>query len=104
MITVTHLALWLTKEYSYTSTPSLYLHGSLYGELYFEHSGFGGLCVSMLASGTQDRGFAPDRSRRIFSVEVKHLSHVPALVHVKEPSSFVNYEFASKITYSSFLR
>jgi hypothetical protein len=27
--------------------------------------GFGGLGVSMLASGTQDRGFAPDRSRRI---------------------------------------
>jgi hypothetical protein len=31
-----------------------------------ESSGFGGLGVSMLASGTQDRGFAPDRSRRIF--------------------------------------
>jgi hypothetical protein len=30
-------------------------------------SGFGGLVVSMLASGTQDRGFAPGRSRRIFS-------------------------------------
>jgi hypothetical protein len=30
------------------------------------HSGFGGLGVSMLASGTQDRGFAPDRGRRIF--------------------------------------
>jgi hypothetical protein len=29
-------------------------------------SGFSGLGVSMLASGTQDRGFAPDRSRRIF--------------------------------------
>jgi hypothetical protein len=29
-------------------------------------SGFGGLVVSMLASGTQDRVFAPDRSRRIF--------------------------------------
>jgi hypothetical protein len=27
---------------------------------------FGGLVVSMLASGTQDRGFAPGRSRRIF--------------------------------------
>jgi hypothetical protein len=30
-------------------------------------SGFGGLVVSMLASGTQDRGFKADRSRRIFS-------------------------------------
>jgi hypothetical protein len=29
-------------------------------------SGFGGLGVSMLASGTQDRGFEPGRSRRIF--------------------------------------
>jgi hypothetical protein len=29
-------------------------------------SGFGGLVVSMLASGTQDRVFAPGRSRRIF--------------------------------------
>jgi hypothetical protein len=28
--------------------------------------GFGGLVVSMLASGTQVRGFAPGRSRRIF--------------------------------------
>jgi hypothetical protein len=31
-----------------------------------EYSGFGGLGVCVLASGTQDRGFAPDRSRRIF--------------------------------------
>jgi hypothetical protein len=28
--------------------------------------------VSMLASGTQDRGFAPDRSRRIFSAGKIH--------------------------------
>jgi hypothetical protein len=32
-------------------------------------SDFGGLVVSMLASGTQDRGFAPGRSSRIFSGE-----------------------------------
>jgi hypothetical protein len=32
-----------------------------------EHSGFGGLVISMLASGTQERGFKPGRSRRIFS-------------------------------------
>jgi hypothetical protein len=31
-----------------------------------EINGFGGLAVSMLPSGTQDRGFEPDRSRRIF--------------------------------------
>jgi hypothetical protein len=29
-------------------------------------SGFGGLVVSMLACGTQDHGFAPGWSRRIF--------------------------------------
>jgi hypothetical protein len=29
-------------------------------------SGFGGLVVSMLPSGTQDRGFATGRGRRIF--------------------------------------
>jgi hypothetical protein len=31
-----------------------------------EFSDFGGLVVSMLPSGTQDRGFEPGRSRRIF--------------------------------------
>jgi hypothetical protein len=38
------------------------------------HSGFGGLVVSMLASGTQDRGFKPGQSRRIFS-GVKNPKH-----------------------------
>jgi hypothetical protein len=33
------------------------------------HSGFGGLVVSMLASGTQDLGFKPSQSRWIFSGE-----------------------------------
>jgi len=33
------------------------------GKLHLNHSGFGG---SMLAFGTQVRGFAPGRSRRIF--------------------------------------
>jgi hypothetical protein len=32
-------------------------------------SGFGGLVVSLLASGTQDHGFEPGRSRRIFQGE-----------------------------------
>jgi hypothetical protein len=32
----------------------------------YVNSGFGGLVVSMLPSGTQHHGFAPDRSRRIF--------------------------------------
>jgi hypothetical protein len=34
--------------------------------LYRLSKGFGGLVVSMLASGTQVRGFKPGRSRRIF--------------------------------------
>jgi hypothetical protein len=38
----------------------------------YRECGFSGLVVSMLASGTQDRGFAPDRSRRIFLVEKIH--------------------------------
>ena len=42
------------------------LYNALYILLMFSFSGFGGLVVSMLASGTQDRGFDPGRSRRIF--------------------------------------
>jgi hypothetical protein len=34
-----------------------------------DRSGFGGLVVSMLASGTRVRGFKPGRSRRSFSDE-----------------------------------
>jgi hypothetical protein len=59
-------------------------------------SGIGGLAVSMLASGTQDRGFAPGRSRRIFRAKKSsaclpsegkyiRLPHVADLRHVKEP-------------------
>jgi hypothetical protein len=44
----------------------------LHFHLHKVKSGFGGLAVSMLASGTQDRGFAPDRSRRIFPVGKIH--------------------------------
>jgi hypothetical protein len=38
-------------------------------------SGFGGLVVSMLASGTQDHGFAPGRSRQIFQAKKKNPQH-----------------------------
>ena len=73
------------------------------------NDGFGGLVVSMLASGNRVRGFKPGRSRWIFRASEnssaclpseekwKNLSHVPALRHVKEPSTSVNYECASKI-------
>jgi len=75
----------------------------------WSEDGFGGLVVSMLASGTRVRGFKPGRSRWIFRASEtssaclpsegkwKNLSHVPALRHVKEPSTSVNYECASKI-------
>jgi hypothetical protein len=39
---------------------------------YIQLNGFRGLGVCMLASGTQDRGFAPDRSLRIFPVGKIH--------------------------------
>jgi hypothetical protein len=37
--------------------------------VYIAVSGFGGLVVSRLASGTQDRGFEPGRSLRIFRAQ-----------------------------------
>jgi len=64
--------------------------------------------VSMLASGTRVRGFKPDQSSRIFQAsekssaclplegKCKNLSHVPALWHVKEPSTSVNYDVLAK--------
>jgi hypothetical protein len=39
----------------------------------FVASGFGGLVVSMLDSGTQDRGFEPGQSMPSFGGEVKHV-------------------------------
>ena len=68
-----------------------------------------GLVVSMLASGTRVCGFKPSRSCWIFWASEKssaclpsegkwkNRSHVPALQHVKEPSTAVNYECAGKI-------
>jgi hypothetical protein len=63
---------------------------------HFLMSGFGGLVVSVLASGTQDHGFEHSRSRWIFGVKTStaclpsegkksRLSHVADLRHVKEP-------------------
>jgi hypothetical protein len=74
-------------------------------------SGFGGLVVRMLASGTQDRGFKPGRSRRIFWAKKSsaclpsegkqsRLSHVAELRHVKEP---YNLPWKSQIIVRTFL-
>jgi hypothetical protein len=69
-------------------------------------SGLGGLAVSMLPSGTQDRGFEPGRSRRIFSgvkihsmpsfrMEVKQRVRVADLWHVKDPERVRGSRFSS---------
>ena len=54
--------------------------------------GFGGLVVSILATGNRVRGFKLGRSRWIFRASGKSSvclsSDVPALRHVKEPSEF----------------
>jgi hypothetical protein len=43
-----------------------------------ESSGFGGLVVSVLASGTQHRGFAPDRSLPSFGGKVTYSVPCPS--------------------------
>jgi hypothetical protein len=59
------------------------MHGTTVGRkksllhLSFYHDGFGGLVVSMLASGTQGRGFKPGRSRWIFT-NVKKILSMPS--------------------------
>ena len=52
------------------------------------YSDFGGLVVSVLASGTRVRGFKPGRSRR---------SHVVNLRHIKEPKRDVEVATFGKI-------
>jgi hypothetical protein len=63
-------------------------------------SGCGGLEVSMLTSGTQDRGFKPGQSRRMLRTKnssaclpsegkLGRLPHVADLRHVKEPNNLL---------------
>jgi hypothetical protein len=71
-------------------------------------NGFGGLVVSMLASGSLVRGFKHGRSRWIFLMEKSsaclpsegksnNLPHVPTLGHVKDPSfCSLNYGLLTK--------
>ena len=63
--------------------------------------GFGGLVVSMLASGTQDRGFDLGRSRRIFRAK-KSTACLPwggskAASHVADLRVYVEVEITGKI-------
>jgi hypothetical protein len=84
------------------------------GLSYSPLSGFGGLELSMLASGSRVRGFKPGRSRRIFLMQKSsaclpsegksnNLFHVPTLGHVKEPRSCSSLQAAGKIHMFSFL-
>jgi hypothetical protein len=45
---------------------------------YLRRDGFGGLVVSMLASGSRVRGFDPDRSRWIFFFRYEKILSVPS--------------------------
>jgi hypothetical protein len=47
-------------------------------EVRYTGNGFGGLVVSMLASGSRVRGFDPDRSRSIFSDVKKSSACLPS--------------------------
>jgi hypothetical protein len=60
--------------------------------------GFGGLVVSMLASGTQDRGFAPDRQHAFLRRGSKIICPVSQLWGMKKNSTiFVNSEIVDQI-------
>jgi hypothetical protein len=84
-------------------------------ELPPEIDGFGGLVVSVLASGSRVRGFDPERSRWIFLCSEKStarlptegklniLSHVPTLGHVKDPSGLNSLGASSGIRSDSSL-
>ena len=66
-------------------------------------SGFGGLVVSVLASGAQDRGFKPGRSRRIFphaflrrgSKAVCPMSQICGML--KTPGNYVEVGFSGEM-------
>jgi hypothetical protein len=61
-------------------------------------SGFGGLGVSVLASGTQVRGFKPGRSRRIFKGgKIIITPSFADLRHVKDPSMYRGSRHLGKI-------
>ena len=71
------IACWIHKA---KNTHSEYLTLTAFTQ---QQDGFGGLVVSMLASGTQGRGFKPGRSRWIFT-SVKILNMPSSGGEVKE--------------------
>jgi hypothetical protein len=68
------------------------------------HSGFGGLVVSMLASGTRVRWFKPGRSRWIFSVHEKILSMPSFGGEVKESVPRPSFAACKRTQYFRELR
>jgi hypothetical protein len=59
----------------------------------YTDSGCGGLVVGMLASGTQDRGFAPGRNRRIF--RAKKIQSMPSFGGEVKPAIYVEVGIAA---------
>ena len=94
-----HALFSCTNTHTHTYTRShIYLYIYLFIYLFID-SGFGGLVVSMLASGTQDRGFDPGRSRRIFRGGSKAVSHVADLRGMsKNPGFTWKSESQAKLT------
>ena len=94
-IIISNITLYITMHLSLIWLSSFVFVGIFLGcsaYFLFYLSGFGGLVVSVLASSTQDRGFKPGRSRRIFwakkilsTPSFGSLSHVADLQHVKDP-------------------
>ena len=72
--------------------------GFTYDLRFLQEDGFGGLVVSMLASGTQDCGLKPGRSRWIFTgVKILNMPSSGGEVKesVKEPSDLCKLRIAS---------
>jgi hypothetical protein len=62
------------------------------------YSSFGGLLVSMLASGTQDRGFKPSRSNQIFRRGGKAVCHMLQICGtLKNPVIYVEVRITGQI-------
>jgi hypothetical protein len=72
----------LCVDYPLPSSAKIKERVELYLYYPLDLSGFAGLVVSMLASGIQDRGFEPGRSRLIFLAK-KYTACLPSEMEVK---------------------
>jgi hypothetical protein len=92
--------IFTTNFPTYFRSVSYLLLSHIWSYFWSVYSSFSGLVVSMLASGTQVRGFKPGQSRRIFSGE-KILS-MPSfgreVKHVKEPCDYMEVGSQAKLS------